>query len=146
MRPAAVALVLALAACGGASEGTGPVEQPDEPLGAKHAQGAPAPAPPPAAAEPSPAEEEAAILKAAKAYVAENVAEGLQYDVELKAREGAFALLFVVPKGPDQDTAIVFMMKTKDKGWAGLDLGTGIECADHVGVGLPQSLCDAAGL
>ena len=148
MRAPALAIALALAACGGAADGTSPttVEQPDEPLGAKHAPGAPAPAPAPApAANPSPEEEDAALMTAAKAYVAANVAKDLQYTVELKAREGDFALLFVVPAGPDQDTALVFMKK--DKGtWAGLDLGTGIECADHVGVGMPQSLCDAAGL
>ncbi|HUS68837.1 MAG TPA: hypothetical protein VMZ28_30080 [Kofleriaceae bacterium] len=143
----ALALLLALAACGGAADGTTPaaVEQPDEPLGAKHAPGAPAPVPEAPAANPSPQEEEAALMTAAKAYVAANVAQDLQYTVELKAREGDFALLFVLPASPDQDTALVFMKK--DKGtWTGLDLGTGIECAEHVGAGMPQSLCDSAGL
>ena len=150
MRAPGLPLLLALAACGGAADGTAPttVEQPDVPLGAKTAPGAadPAPAPAPAPpAMPSPEEEEAALMTAAKAYVAANVAKDLQYTVELKARDGDFALLFVLPAAPDQDTALVFMKK--DKGaWTGLDLGTGIECADHVGAGMPQSLCDRAGL
>lgn len=145
----ALVLLFAVAGCGGSS-GTGTTaatvpEQPDVPLGAADAPGAASPAPAPPPAPISPEQDAAALMTAARAYVAKNVAEGLQYTVELKARDGDFALLLVVPAAQDQDTALVFMMK--DKGaWTGLDLGTGIECADHVGRGMPQSLCDAAGL
>jgi hypothetical protein len=151
MRGLAGALLLSLAAACGGSTGEGStapaaVEQPDEPISVQtgpDAPPAPAPATPPALV--SPEEDEAALMTAARAYVAKNVAPGLQYTVALKAREGDFALLLVLPAAQEQDSALVFMRK--DQGtWTGLDLGTGIECADHVGQGMPQSLCDAAGL
>ena len=135
------------AACGGASDGTtapAAIEPPDEPLVGE--SGTPAPAPVSASPPVSPEQEEALLMLAASAYVAKNVAKELEYSIELKAREGDFALLAVQPAAPDQDIALVFMMKDTGGAWTGLDLGTGIECADHVGKGMPQSLCDAAGL
>ena len=136
MRFAWLALPFVLLACGGSSE-----PAPVEPL--------PAPGPE-AAAEPAsagsePAAEPAAdpaLLAAAEAFARKHSAAGLEFTLKVQAQEGDFALLIVEPKKEETDAALLFM-KREAGAWKGLDLGTGIDCADLASEGVPDSLCSS---
>lgn len=139
-------VLLASIGCGGSSSPapeTVTPEAPDVPVPLPSKSEAP---PPPPSVGDSPAEaDRAALMQAAQTFARQHVATGVEFDLELKAQDGTFALLYVLPKSQEADTALLFMQKAGGA-WKGLDLGTGIDCADYAALGMQQSLCDQAGL
>ena len=123
-----------LACSGGESSSPAPVE----PVPAPGPQAA-APAETPAA--PADGDGDAALRAAAEAYVREQSAPGLAFELQSHAVEGDFALLIVIPAQEDADNALV-LMKREGGTWRGVDLGTGMDCDALTGAGAPESLCE----
>ncbi|MBM4285199.1 MAG: hypothetical protein FJ128_08110 [Deltaproteobacteria bacterium] len=68
-------------------------------------------------------QEDALILKAARAYVIANSAQGIRFSLKIIKKKDNLALLKVIPRQKDLDEAAVIMEKVGGA-WVGRDLGT----------------------